>query len=159
MNIPKLEKWKQNVVFLGCRTGLRVRYETNVDDEVKRACKDFANWLRRNFEFPKRVTVYVKAAKVIKSCDGEKVFGTFWGPCNKQDEPYIRIATGDYMELLNKHGKDNALAEILWCMSHELIHYLQWLNDITLTIRGLEKQASYYADWILTQYSNTRDHP
>jgi hypothetical protein len=40
------------------REGLRIRCDKEVHPEVRRACLEFAKWLRNEFEFPIRVVVY-----------------------------------------------------------------------------------------------------
>lgn len=161
MNIWTIEKWKDkyNVSNSSIRTGLRLRFDKNVDDEVKRSCKEFCAWIRKKYFFPIRVPVYVKSSPKIKSIDGELVFGTFFEPECIYKEPYIRIAAGDYFDLIQKGGKDNALAAILATIAHELTHYFQWINDIKLTDIGRERQANAYTRYILNKYSETRDHP
>lgn len=69
------------------------------------------------------------------------------------------MSTGDYPELLEKRGKDNALASILITMFHELSHYYQWLNDLNLTLIGEERQATIYEKKRISDYAETRDHP
>ena len=59
------------------RTGLRFRYDADVDTEVKEACKRFAKWLRSEYYFPLRLPVYVKGKEYVKAIDGEHVVGTF----------------------------------------------------------------------------------
>lgn len=159
MNVWQSQKWKDYYTNMHHRTGIKIDYEVGVDLEVKRACKEFITWIRKNYIFPKRIRVYVKERRRIKTSDGDRVCGLFFKPNSKDDEPYICIATGDYDELLIQGGKDNALASILWCLAHEMTHYFQWINDITLTKRGMELQATYYADEIMSEYSMTRDHP
>ena len=159
MNIWDLEKWK---VFYGCkecRTGVRIFYDKQVDNEIKSSIKSFVSWLRVNYKFPKRVRVYIKSQRRIKSQIGDMVCGTFFRPANRNVEPYIRIATGDYKELVENQGRDNALAEILWTIAHELTHYFQWLNALDLTLIGEERQATNYANRILKSYAETREHP
>ena len=59
---------------------------------------DFAKWLPLYLEFPIRVVVYVNKAYQIKTQDGkEMVNATFLGPYSKDEEPYIRVATGDLL--------------------------------------------------------------
>jgi hypothetical protein len=101
------------------RQGLRIRCEQGVHPEVRRACLEFSRWLREEFEFPIRVVVYLKKDYRIKSqVDKELVTGTFFGPFDKNEEPYIRIATGNYLELLKEIGRDDALAAILGTFAH-----------------------------------------
>ena len=91
--------------------------------------------------------------------DGELVSATCFQPYNKKEEPYIRVSTGDYPELLRKSGKNNALAAILCSIAHELTHYFQWINGIELTEIGRERQATAYGKIIIREYSETRAHP
>ena len=56
-------------------------------------------------------------------------------------------------------GGDGALTNILLCMAHELTHYFQWINSIKLTPIGKERQATNYADYVLEDYAETREHP
>ncbi len=141
------------------RTGLYLRFEPSVDAEVKRAFKEFAVWLRSRFRFPIRLVVYVKAAKRIKAYDGEMVCGTYFGPFDHTEEPYIRLAVGDYDDLCIALGQDNALATLLHGMAHEMTHYYQWLRDMELTEKQEERQAEYYASRIVDMYAETREHP
>lgn len=83
----------------------------------------------------------------------------FFEPFSYYTEPYIKIATGDYYDLQSRNGKDNALATILATLAHELTHYYQWINDIQLTPKGREQQATRYSNYIIDEYSMTCDHP
>ena len=159
MHVWTLIKWEKTYVNSGVRTGLRLRCDKDVDPEVKRACKEFCNWLRENYYFPIRVPIYLKSTERIKGKDGELVSATFTGPYNKYLEPYIRVSAGDYNELLEKNGKDNALAAYLVSIAHELTHYFQWINDLKLTEMGEERQANQYSYFLLDEYAETRDHP
>lgn len=143
------------------RAGLRFRFEPQVEPEVRRSCMEFGRWLRKEFYFPVRVTIYVKAVPRIRAKDGELVVGTCWRPTRLDEEPYIRIAAGDYRELLEKRNwpKDNILACYLTVISHELTHYFQWVNGVNLTPIGEERQATRYSHWILEEYAGTREHP
>lgn len=159
MNIWTIDKWKDYYSEHPHRSGLRVRYEKSVDPEVKRAIRECVCWLRSEYVFPKRVQLYVKSARRIRAKNREMVCGTFFRPADRNEEPYIRIATGDYAELLEKRGKDNALAAILYTLIHELTHYFQWLNDLDLTLIDEERQATNYSESIMDDYAKTRDHP
>ncbi|MCY9141302.1 hypothetical protein [Peribacillus frigoritolerans] len=141
------------------RQGLRIRSEPGVHPEVRRACLEFGQWLRKEFEFPIRVVIYLKNDYRIKSqVDKELVTGTFFGPFDKAEEPYIRIATGDYLELLEEIGQDDALATILGTFAHELGHYYQWIDD-ELDDEEAEEGAENNKEYMLDLYAQTRDHP
>ncbi|PEJ59264.1 hypothetical protein CN692_07230 [Bacillus sp. AFS002410] len=123
------------------RTGLRVRCEKGVEPSVRQSCLDFAAWLRLKMKFPIRVVVYLKKAYQIKAIDKEMVSATFFGPYDKNVEPFIRVATGDYEELVLEIGEENAIYAILNCMAHEIIHYLQWLKDPNFDVEMAEVEA------------------
>ncbi len=161
-HIWTIEDWLKNPYLESeeQRTGLRLRFDKEVHSEVRRACKEYAKFLRREYYFPLRVTIYIKQTPKIKAMDGEMVYGTFW--CMDDDftvEPYIRVAVGDYEELCKKWGQDSALTAYLMTMGHELTHYFQWINGIELTPIGMERQATKYARWVLDDYAETRERP
>lgn len=153
MHIWTLTNWEKyyNLEEKSHRTGLRLKFDTDVDPEVRRAIKEFCKWLRQEYFFPIRVPIYVKTSYKIKTMDGELVYGTFFGP-------YIRISAGDYYDTVQKNGKDNALGYYLVTIAHELTHYFQWINDIKLTRIGYERQATAYSGYIIDEYKETREH-
>ncbi len=159
MNIWTEEQWKITYENSYVRKGLHLKSDRNIDVEVRRACKDFCKWLRKQYYFPIRVPVYLKSSYKIKAQDGDMVYGTFFEPDDVFVEPYIRIATGDYYEIKEKYGQDNALASILHSIAHELTHYFQWINKIQLTENGYERQAKRYSELIIAEYAKNRDHP
>mgnify|MGYP000136290213 FL=1 len=159
MNIWIESRWEKTYSANKVRKGLRLISDQNVDSEVKRACKDFCKWLRSKYIFPIRIPVYLKSSPMIKAMDGDMVYGTFFEPDSHFVEPYVRIATGDYADMVRDQGKDNALAAILHSIAHELTHYFQWINAIALTESGYERQAKAYANKILEEYAQTREHP
>ena len=146
------------------RCGVRLRFDQGVDPEVRRACKQFVNWLREWYEFPVRVPIYFKNKKQIKSRSGELASATFFGPFDLTQEPYIRVAVGDYPDLLAARGQDDALAAILGSICREMTHYFQWIKQHDLWGNPMfdakrERQALYYADVILDDYACYVDHP
>ena len=78
----KLWECKDWTLFVsdGCRSGIRLRFDKEVDKEVKRACKEFVYWLKKRYEFPVRVPVYFKASKEIMSSDGRIASALFFWP-------------------------------------------------------------------------------
>lgn len=151
MHIWTIENWRKHY-NANHRKGLRFVIDKNVDIEVKNACKEFGVWLRKEYYFPIRVPVYVKSHEKIKAQDGDLVVGTFFWPDSMDAEPYVRVAAGDYVELKNKRGRYNALVQILLTIAHELTHYYQWVNNLKLTERGEERQATAYSRFILQEY-------
>ncbi len=141
------------------KNGIFIRFEREVDPEVRGALMRFVKWLRANYEFPIKLNVYVKSKPRITARDGERVCGIFFRPDNYGDIPYIKLATGDYAELASESGRDDALASIIWTFAHELTHYYQYASKAKLTLRGEEIQASHYAIKILRLYAETTKHP
>lgn len=155
--IWKRNDWKNRPeIHDGRRAGLRCRIDREVDPWLRRACLDFCQWLRREYLFPVRVRVYIKSDSRIRAKDGERVCGTFWWPFDIREEPYVRIAAGDFAELCRKKGEEEAVREILLCIAHELTHYYQWLNDLKLTERGEERQASMQSKLVVSAYLSQR---
>lgn len=137
----------EKVRAMSFRSGLRVRCEKGVNTTVREACLDFAVWLRLNMEFPIRVIVYLKKSYQIKTIDRKEwVSATFFAPYDKRVEPYIRVAAGDYEELVEERGTDNAIYAILNSMAHELVHYRQWIEDRELDEGEAEIEGSKLVD-------------
>ena len=157
-HIWTIEKWKRNPAFNDSarKSGLRLRVETGVDPHVRCAVLAFARWIRTEYRFPVRVCVYIKAARRIRARDGELVCGTCWQPGDHRLSPFIRIAAGDYTELRERYGAFQAVGEILLSMAHELTHYFQWLNGLSLTAIGEERQATNYSWFIFQDYQDAR---
>jgi hypothetical protein len=152
----KLEKLLPNN---DSRAGLRLRIDKDVNEDVKQSIKRFAKWLRTKYKFPIRLPVYVKSDSFVKTRDGDFVVGSFFEPEKYTVEPFIRISTGDYDELVSLIGRDSAIASLLHTLSHEITHYYQWINGLEMTINVREQQAEYYADLIIDRYSMVVEHP
>lgn len=149
MHLWQLNKWRKFYSGIECRQGLRLRFDKGVDPELRQAMLKFANWVRREFDFPIRVVAYIRSTEYIKAKDGDLVSGTFWGPYDRTEEPCIRVAAGDFHKLVEKWGKDNAFTAML----QRLAHYYQWLNDLKLTPIGEERQANSYEYAIVYEYA------
>lgn len=157
MNTWKLDNWKE-IDF--AESGVKLRFESSVDPEVKRAITELTSWLRKEYYFPAKVIVYVKSAKKIRALDGEMVFGTCFRPGDMRKFPHIKLATGDYPELLAERGKDNALVVILNCFLQMLTNYFQWVNELDeFTECEEDKDAERCAKIIMRRYECTREHP
>lgn len=136
------------------RSGLRI-IGSRGRVEVKDAFLRYARWLRRHYSFPIRVPVYLFSTPTITTIDGSVASASFFCPFDPNENPHIRIATGDYDELLAETGRDNALASYLHSLSHELIHYWQWFETGETTERGVIVRARNMVD----NYACDVDHP
>ena len=124
------------------RTGLRLRSEAGVHPEVRSVCIKFCKWLRTQMEFPVRVVIYLKKDYQIKNrTTKQMVTATFFAPYDKNVEPFIRIATGDYSELIEERGTKDALYAMLDSIAHEIIHYQQWLENRELNEEEAEENG------------------
>jgi hypothetical protein len=122
------------------RTGLRMRGQRG-HPEVRRALNQYARWLRKVYEFPIRVPVYLFPSRTIITQDGVHVSASFFAPFERDVEPLIRIATGDYPELKRLRGRNDALAACIMSLSHEIVHYYQWLECGNISERGVIVKA------------------
>jgi hypothetical protein len=107
------------------------------------------------YEFPILVPVYLLPGKTLRTMHGEQVTASFFAPWTRKDEPYIRIATGDFVELKHELGRDGALAAFICSMSHEIVHYRQWVKTGEIWERGVAREARA----MLRRYQATVDHP
>ncbi|MCH7726489.1 MAG: hypothetical protein IH991_08435 [Planctomycetes bacterium] len=136
------------------RTGIRIRGHRG-HPEVRNALIRFARWLRANCDFPIRVPVYLLPGDFVVTLHGEQCSASFFAPFDQHVEPYIRIPTGDYTQIVNDVGRDNALASFIISLSHEVIHYQQWVETGDTWERGVSRRAV----GMLHRYQNTVDRP
>jgi hypothetical protein len=136
------------------RTGLRVRGHRG-NPAVRAALCRYARWLRTQCEFPIRVPVYLLPTERVTTMHGERGSASIFLPWKRTVEPYIRIATGDYRRIARSWGRDNALASYLSSLSHEVLHYKQWIE----TGRSWERGVPAKALKIVERYAQTVDHP
>ena len=122
---------------------------------MRKAVIRFACWLRTQFDFPIRCPVYLHPNEVIRTIDGKTGCASFFGPFDRSEEPYIKIATGDYPQLRRERGRDDALAAFLHSFAHEVIHYQQWITTGDHHERGVDRKAAGLVD----RYAETTDHP
>jgi len=122
---------------------------------VRAAFHRYASWLREQFEFPIRVPVYLLSGRRVRTSDGRLCTASIFLPWNRSVEPYIRVATGDYDELRRAKGRDNALAAYLHSLSHEIVHYRQWVHSGDVSEQGVVAKAKR----LVESYARTVDHP
>jgi hypothetical protein len=111
--------------------------------EVRRALNKYARWLRKYYAFPIRVPVYLFPSDSIFTRDGLPAVATFFAPFKRQVEPFIRMSTGDYPKLKQLRGRDDALAPFIVSLSHEIVHYFQWIEggEPAVSERGVKVKA------------------
>lgn len=137
------------------RTGIRQRFDSGVDKEVRRACKEYIAWLRTQYDFPVRVPIYFKEREYIVTSKGEQCSALFFGPYDKSEEPYIKVAVGDYPKLLREcEDKDNALAANLYSITHELKTFI-WMMIRNVNDRQYIMQEKLF--WIMQRQESIRN--
>lgn len=142
------------VLEIGMRTGLRI-CGARGHPEVRESYIRFARWIRKQYEFPIRVPVYLLPGEDFVTVEGERAVASFFGPWDRNEEPYIRVATGDYEQLMTDHGKDAALAVMIDSLIRQIIRYHHWVRtgEIPKRVDGRK------ADRIISQYAKFVDHP
>jgi len=110
------------------RSGLRI-HKNEVESDIADAFKLFAKWLRVNYDFPIRLPVYLSTKDKVTGRDGEKHISIFFAPYDNGVEPYLSIATGDYLSLVEEDGKQNALFSLLHSLAIGVVKYQKWLSD------------------------------
>ncbi len=113
----------------------------SVNRFIAKEIKKYVAWLEVNHSLPKELRIIVTGVSFIRSIDHEHVSSTFWAPFDKEEACYMKISTGDFWEL-EKWGKDSAIYSTLNSISHELIHYHQWLEDKELHGNETDKKAT-----------------
>jgi hypothetical protein len=136
------------------RDGIRIVGRRG-DPAVAEALIRYAAWLRRNYRFPVRVHVYLLPGEEFATSEGKNAEMSFFAPFDRSQEPYIRIATGDYPSLKKQDGRDNALAAYIAWLNHQIIHYWQWVETGSTSETGVAKRAVS----MLHEYEKAVDHP
>jgi hypothetical protein len=135
------------------RTGLRVCGQRG-NKEVKKSILRFAKWLRQEYEFPIRVPVYLLPGETFLTVDGESCVASFFAPWNRNEEPYIRLATGDYQGLKRKYGKHAALGMNIESMARQIVRYQNWVRTGKLSDRGVHKKGRQLIEKYLEKTPN-----
>ena len=133
--------------------GIKLKITKDVDNQVKLACIEFSKWLRKKYEFPVKLNVYIKSNRFIISKKKEQVSATIFCPFNKTHEPYIKVSTGDYEEMKLRNGIYSAIMAILCSFAHEIVHYFQWIEDRQFK----EKEAKVKSVEIVEEFSESKE--
>ena len=140
LNAPLYARWFGIMKRTTARCGIRIRGHRG-HPAVRGALIRFARWLRETHEFPIRVPVYLSAGERVQTVHGEWVSASFFAPWDREVEPYIRIATGDYPQLCSREGRDDVLASYIASLAHEVVHYQQWVATGETHERGVARAA------------------
>ena len=133
--------------------GVKLHFDPEVDQELKKEIQAFLRWIRKSYIFPTKLNIRIsKEYRITTWTTNEKVCGTIFFPDAKNHNPIIRIATRDYHFLIAKYGKFSAGCMILDTISHEITHYYQWLKDSSGSGDFNEGQAMYKSKQIVNKY-------
>ena len=128
-------------------TGIKEYFDSKVNEEVRKACTQYIAWLRMQYDFPIRVTIYFKEKEYVATLKGLKFSAAFERKSDISQEPYILVAVGDYCELVKEYGdKEAALEEILYSITYEVSLYFQWIKGMHLN-GHVSKKNERQADW------------
>lgn len=133
------------------RSGLQLRFSRRVHPFVRREITTYCRWLRAHYQFPVQVKVTVPNALKLLSRDGDLCWGLCLLPDDPDDSVCICVA-GGFRQSLSEEERCSFLYATLGTLTHELGHYFQYINRISLTERGIEWQATYYAHQVLDAY-------
>ena len=121
---------------------LKVSISPSVKKMIKKEIKLYLIWLRKNYNFPLDLKILISPDEfIVTMISREKVSATFFAPFDKKETGIIKVATGDFNELLKEKGKINALNMTLNSISHELQHYYQWVEDLEFDEEEAEEGA------------------
>ena len=124
MNPWKSERWQRHIPAdaLGRRDRVFVFADHGVNAEVKRACREFVEWLKGRYVFPLPLRVYLRDREMLRTVDGGLAYGTFFEPVNFAASSYVRVAVGGYAALAASIGQDSALATLLRACARTRAH-------------------------------------
>ncbi|SFS64009.1 HEAT repeat domain-containing protein [Marininema halotolerans] len=111
------------------REGIYTRSYPEVQAQFRIPFQLFAKWIRKKRSFPIRVVVYLYKEDWIINRSGEEVAGLFFAPYDKNEEPYIKVATGDFNSIDSDCEEGMGIYAYLQVFAHEVVHYEQWLHD------------------------------
>ncbi len=133
------------------RKGLFLHIHPHIHPFIRREVLLFGKWLRLNYQFPIRVHIHIPNARRVLSHDGDLCYGICFIPVDPNESISVYIA-GGYKDIGELQNLQNFTWTTLGTLAHELGHYFQYINQIELTTRGKEWQATYYANRILSEY-------
>ena len=120
--------------------GLLIKCSNEIDMRTRDICCEFGRWLRRNVNFPIRLTIYIKDSYKRKNKLEKEFSASFVVPLNANDNPYIKVATCNRgtNKSVNEHKVE---VSILHSIAHEVTHYIQWINNLEFSENDAVKNS------------------
>ncbi len=153
MNVLISSNWQSVYKNITIPSGLYSRFEKGIHPYIRKTIIFYLQWLREEYHFPIRLNVYCKRGRKIRCRDKDMAYGVIYLPFDRGQLPSIRLACGQYQydsDITEEMAEETDL--ILFSLTHEIIHYFQYINNIQLTQRGIERQATVYARSIVRNY-------
>lgn len=143
---------KECFPYTASATGIRVKYDEELDAALLEKARALVGYLRKNYYFPVRCNIAITAHKRYRSAeDGHIYYGIFYDNENlgqkRKIYPQIAVAGG--------LGKSTEADDVLHTLLHELTHYFQWFfaENEKRTDRSLEIEATKWASYILGDFN------
>lgn len=135
-------------------TGLVIKYDKGINSDVKKAVEKLEKWLiKEECWFPVKLTIYVEKGEKVIASNGEEVYSLEYFSYDFRDDFYIKIATGDYEDILKeRQNKNDALAPYIYDIIKSLTFYYQWINGFRRPWFLKRINAKKYADYIFDDY-------
>ncbi|WP_160680638.1 tetratricopeptide repeat protein [Clostridium sp. C8-1-8] len=119
------------------RNGLRIRCLDEIESQLREIVLEFGKWIRGKLDFPVAVTVYIRSKYVSKVNNEEVFLASFFAPDSRTDNPYIRVDVENHKD----NGVNEFRKSILVSISHEIIHYVQWLEELEFCEEDAENRS------------------
>lgn len=108
--------------------------------EVKQPIKEFTKWLGANYDFPVQLSVNLLPGETFITKYDDEVVGSFrWFEDHRK--PYIRLATGDFLDLCEQLGKEEIILSVLETYARQFIRYQNWCKTGKCTDRGISSKS------------------
>lgn len=131
-----------------------LKVKPSVNNFIEKEIRLFIKWVEYNYDFPRPLSFNITGAKyIINSVTGEKVIGSCYLPYSKSEHARINISTGDFFEIVKVKSKDQAVYSVLHTICHEIQHYYQWVDNLSLD----EEEAELGANDLTCDYIKFRE--
>lgn len=129
------------------RCGLRIRCLDGIELQLREIVIEFGKWIRTELDFPVTVTVYLRSKYISKINNKETFLSAFYVPDSRGYNPYIRVDVENHKDNLNDINEFRK--SILVSIAHEIIHYMQWLEELDFCEEDAENKSEQLVEKFL----------
>lgn len=129
------------------RCGLRIRCLDGIELQLREIVIEFGKWIRTELDFPVTVTVYLRSKYISKINNKETFLSAFYVPDSRGYNPYIRVDVENHKDNLNNINEFRK--SILVSIAHEIIHYMQWLEELDFCEEDAENKSEQLVEKFL----------